>query len=126
MYNDFSEMPVWQEGMTIAEMVFQLTSRLPKSEDYGLTSQLRRAAVSISANIAEGFGRSGSADKSRLYDYSRGSALETKSLLIYGEKVNYFAPNEYHEISTKIDEVVFSINKIKKSIDSRKTSTSQF
>jgi four helix bundle protein len=126
MYNDFSEMPVWQDGMTISEMVFHLTSRLPKSEDYGLTSQLKRAAVSISANIAEGSGRSGSADKSRFYDYSRGLALETKSLIIYGEKVNYFAPNEYQEISTKIDEIVFSINKIKKSIDSRKTSTSQF
>ena len=63
---------------------------LPAREDYGLTSQLRRAAVSISANIAESFGRRTKNDKIKFYDYANASAYETKSLLIYGNKVNYF------------------------------------
>jgi four helix bundle protein len=76
-------MPVWKIAMEIAEKVFNLTIDLPKKEDYGLTSQLRRAAVSISANIAEGFGRKTSADKRKFYDYSRGSI---KSPILYSNK----------------------------------------
>jgi len=56
-------MPVWQKAMELSVVVFDLSSSLPKSEDYGLTSQLRRAANSISANIAEGFGRNINKDK---------------------------------------------------------------
>ncbi|MDD5541522.1 MAG: four helix bundle protein, partial [Candidatus Marinimicrobia bacterium] len=50
-------MPVWREAIEIAESFFNLTSKLPRKEDYGLTSQMRRSALSISANIAEAFGR---------------------------------------------------------------------
>jgi four helix bundle protein len=50
-------MPVWQKAMHLAEQVFVVTEPLPRKEDYGLTSQMRRSALSVSANIAEGFGR---------------------------------------------------------------------
>jgi len=53
----FEEMPVWKEAIDLASDIYQLTETLPKKEDYGLISQLRRAALSVSANIAEGFGR---------------------------------------------------------------------
>lgn len=52
----FEDMPVWQKAMKLAVDVFGLTKNLPRNEDYGLTSQIRRAALSVSANIAEGFG----------------------------------------------------------------------
>ena len=68
-YTDFTEMPVWNTAIDIAEDIFHLTARLPRKEDYSLTSQLRRAALSISANIAEGFGRRGTPDKRKFYDY---------------------------------------------------------
>ena len=116
MYKDFTEMPVWQSAMNIAESIFHLTTRLPKQEDYGLTSQLRRAAVSISANIAEGFGRQGAADKRKFYDYARGSAFETKSLLLYGERVKYFATEKTDTLIQQINEVIHEINKIKISL----------
>ena len=51
MYKDFTEMPMWQIALEIGELVFKITINLPKKEDYGLTSQIRRASVSISANI---------------------------------------------------------------------------
>jgi four helix bundle protein len=116
MYNDFTEMPIWQEALKVGELVFDLTNALPKNEDYGLTSQLRRASVSISANIAEGFGRSGSKDKCKFYDYARGSAFETKSLLLYGQKVNYFSKEATDQLCQNIDQVIYSLNKIRISI----------
>lgn len=112
LIKDFTEMPVWQKAMEIAEKCFYISENLPKKEDYALTSQLRRSAQSISANIAEGFGRRTTKDKSRFYDISRGSAFETKSHLIYGIKVNYFSENQYLEIEKLINEVIHELNKI--------------
>ena len=63
LFKSFTEMPVWQKAHELSAEIFKLTSILPRSEDYGLTSQLRRAANSISANIAEGFGRNINKDK---------------------------------------------------------------
>lgn len=112
MINDFTEMPVWQKAMDVAEKCFNISENLPRKEDYALTSQLRRSAESISANIAEGFGRRTSKDKSRFYDISGGSAFETKSHLIYGVRVKYFQEIEYLEIKNIIDEVIHELNKI--------------
>ncbi|MCT2562401.1 four helix bundle protein [Chryseobacterium herbae] len=112
MIKDFTEMPVWQKAMDIAERCFLISADLPKKEDYALTSQLRRSAQSIPANIAEGFGRRSANDKSRFYDISRGSAFETKSHLIYGNRVKYFSENDCLEIQKLIDEVIFDLNKI--------------
>jgi four helix bundle protein len=58
-YKDFTEMLIWNRAIDAADKVFQITEHLPRKEDYGLTSQLRRASVSISSNIAEGYGRNG-------------------------------------------------------------------
>lgn len=96
MIKDFTEMPVWQKAMEIAEKCFNISENLPKKEDYALTSQLRRTAK----------------DKSRFYDISRGSAFETKSHLIYGNKVKYFSENECLEIQDVIGEVIHDLNKI--------------
>ena len=54
VYSSFEEMPVWQKATDLAEQVFAITEPLPRKEDYGLTSQIRRSALSVSANIAEG------------------------------------------------------------------------
>jgi four helix bundle protein len=105
-------MPVWQKAMDIAEKCFHISEDLPKKEDYALTSQLRRAAQSISANIAEGFGRRTAKDKSRFYDIARGSAFEAKSHLLYGNRVKYFSEGNCSEIIKLIGEVIHDLNKI--------------
>ncbi len=112
----FEDMPVWKEAIDLANDIYQLTELLPKKEDYGLTSQLRRAALSVSANIAEGFGRKHSKDKSRFYYTSRGSLAETKNGLIYGERVGYFAEDQIKPIFTRIDEIWKQLNCLAKSI----------
>ncbi|MGC9363887.1 MAG: four helix bundle protein [Fidelibacterota bacterium] len=66
MYRSFKEMPVWQEAMEIAESVFTLSSKLPRKEDYGLTSQMHRSALNISANIAEAFGKKHTASLNKI------------------------------------------------------------
>ena len=112
MYRDFTEMPVLKKALDIAVDCFFLSERLPRKEDYGLTSQIRRSAESISSNIAEAFGRRSNKDKSRVYDISRSEAFETKNHLIYGNLVKYFADEEIKLIIEKIEIVIHELNKI--------------
>lgn len=112
MYKSFKEMPVWQEAMTIAEMAFELTEKLPKKEDYGLTSQLRRAALSISANIAEAYGRNHSLDKANFYYFARGSVTESQSHLEYGKRVGYFNQDAVKTIDQRLMKLYNDLNKI--------------
>ncbi len=109
-------MPVWVSAMIIAVEIFNMTEELPRKEDYGLTSQLRRSSLSISDNIAEGFGREHSRDKKNFYIYSRGSANETKSQLIYGSKVGYFKEEKVNELILSLNNVIGSLNKLMNSL----------
>lgn len=119
MYKDFQELPVWKEAMQIAVDVFQLTENLPRKEDYGLTSQIRRSSLSISDNIAEGFGRQHGNDKIKFYTYSRGSANETKNQLIYGNRVGYFAEEIATVLIIRINSLIESLNKLIKALRSK-------
>jgi len=112
LYGSFKEMPVWQEAIEIAKSVFTLTDKLPRQEDYGLTSQMRRSALSISANIAEAFGRKHTADKINFYYVARGSIFETQSHLEYGYRVKYFNEDSYAIINQKLITIVKNLNKI--------------
>ncbi|MGD0338004.1 MAG: four helix bundle protein [Bacteroidota bacterium] len=112
MFRSFKEMPVWQEAMSIAEEIFRITETLPKKEDYGLTSQLRRAASSISANIAEAYGRKHSLDKKNFYYIARSSSTETQSHLEYGMRVGYFEKEQIDVLDSRLDQLYNDINKI--------------
>jgi len=98
MYKSFRDMPIWQEAMNIAEVVFKITDNIPKKEDYGFTSQIRRAALSISANIAEGF--------------ARGSLTETQSHLEYGKRVKYLASKTVKELDRRLKKLHQDLNKV--------------
>ena len=111
-YNSFEDMPVWQKAMELAVKIFNLTETLPKKEDYSLTSQIRRSSLSVSGNIAEGFGRKHTKDKLNFYYHSRGSLSETKSHLIYGRKVGYFEKKEFEDLSNFIDGIWKELNSL--------------
>ena len=66
-YQHFTEMPVWQSAHKMILLVYRISNGFPKEEQYALTSQIRRAVVSVSSNIAEGFGRQHSRDKAHFY-----------------------------------------------------------
>jgi four helix bundle protein len=112
MYKTFEDMPVWQKAMDLAVRIFEITEKLPKKEDYGLTSQIRRSALSVSANIAESFGRKHTLDKLNFYYHSRGSLTETKSHLIYGNRVKYFHDSDFTKLNDLIQTIWKEINHI--------------
>jgi four helix bundle protein len=85
----FESLTVWQESQGLAVSVYGATRGFPKDELFGITSQLRRAVSSISANIAEGFGRTTTKDKLHFYTIAYGSLLETKNFLYLSEKLGY-------------------------------------
>jgi len=112
MYKSFEDMPVWQKAMDLAVKVFELTETLPKKEDYGLTSQLRRAALSVSANIAESFGRKHTLDKINFYYHARGSLAETKFHIIYGKRVKYFSEAQTNSLIELVQSIWHEVNKV--------------
>jgi four helix bundle protein len=86
---NFQDLIVWQKSHKFVLGVYNFTSKFPTSELYGLTSQFRRAAVSIAANIAEGFKKQGLADKMRFLNIAQGSLEECRYYLILSEDLNY-------------------------------------
>jgi four helix bundle protein len=112
IYKSFEEMPVWQKAMELAVKIFNLTENLPRKEDYGLTSQIRKSSLSVSGNIAEGFGRKHTKDKLNFYYHSRGSLAETKSHLIYGRKVGYFNKEDFEDLLNFIEEIWKELNSL--------------
>ncbi|PIQ30149.1 MAG: four helix bundle protein [Bacteroidetes bacterium CG18_big_fil_WC_8_21_14_2_50_41_14] len=117
MYKSFRDMPVWIKAHDLAVDVFNMTVDLPRAEDYGLTSQIRRSANSSPANIAEGFGRKTSKDKSHFYIVARGSAYETQNHLLYGNRVKYFSDDDTKRFFDEYANLIFELNKIMKSFD---------
>lgn len=108
-FKSFRDFPVWKESLEISNRIFKLTKILPQVEDYGLTSQMRRSANSISANIAEAFGREHLKEKQNFYRYSRGSAFELQGHLLYGNKVRYFSKEIVDEYDNEIEMIIISL-----------------
>lgn len=102
---NFQDLIVWQKAHALVLEIYRLTRTFPKEETYGLTSQLRRAAVSVPANIAEGFKKRGRNDKARFLNIAQGSLEETRYYLMlvndlgYGEtSINLNAADEVGRI----------------------------
>ena len=93
----FEDLIVWQKAHKFVLMVYRYTSNFPKSEIYGLTSQLRRAAISIPANIVEGFKKKGKADKARFLNISQGSLEECRYYLILSDDLGYGNPIDLNQ-----------------------------
>ena len=88
----FEDLVVWQRAHEFVLSVYRFTEGFPKAEMHGLTAQLRRAAVSIPANIAEGFGKRGKPDKMRFLNISQGSLEECRYYLILARDLGYGEP----------------------------------
>lgn len=116
MIKSFRDMDMWQKSVSLSAAAFKMITELPRSEDYGLASQVRRSTNSVSANIAEGFGRRSKKDKRRYYIIARGSVFETQNHLLYGQRVEYFESAEVTEIIAEYDDLIYQLNKIMKSL----------
>ena len=98
----FQELIVWQKAHQFVLAAHRMTNAFPKSEIYGLTSQLRRAAVSIPANIAEGFTKTGKADKTRFLNIAQASLEESRYYLLLAQDLEY---SDCSRIIEQIEEV---------------------
>ena len=99
----FQNIIAWQKAHEFTKLVYQITKNFPEDERYGLTSQFRRAAVSIGANIAEGYKKLSKADKLRFMNISEGSMAECMNYIILAYDLNYTNEEENSLLSTSIE-----------------------
>lgn len=98
MSKDFRQLKVWQKSHQLALNLYQITASFPRAEAYGLTAQIRRAAVSIPSNLAEGCGRSGDAELARFCNIARGSASELEYQLLLAHDLNLIQLDDYEQL----------------------------
>ena len=102
---DFRDLKVWQDAMHLATAVYTLTHSFPKTEVFGLSSQIQRASVSIPSNIAEGHARDSTKEYLRFISIAMGSLAEMETQLILANKLNYLEESKLAELFEKTGEV---------------------
>ena len=101
----FKDLAVWERSHQLALIVYRETANFPKNEEFGLKSQLRRAAVSIPSNIAEGFKRNTKKDSCHFYNMAQGSLEEVKYQIFLAKDLGYFDDLSYNKLAELSDEV---------------------
>ena len=110
--HSYRDLIVWQKAKTLAVHVYQQTEAFPKAETYGLTSQLRRAAISVVSNIAEGQGRLTSGEFQQFLGHSRGSLLELETQLEIACELRFLDSEVYENLTQKSYQVLGLINRL--------------
>lgn len=103
--HSFTDLKVWQQGHNLVILIYKITKKFPKEELFSLTNQMRRAAASITANIAEGFGRQGYKEKIQFYYLSQGSLIELKDQILIAKDVGYLEEDNFMLLVSKINDV---------------------
>src|SRR3989339_1166857 len=117
--NSFVDLNAWQEGHKLVLEIYEITKKFPSAENFGLTSQMQRSAVSITSNIAEGFGRQTYKDKTHFYFISAGSLTELHNQVIISKDLKYITIEKFGVIGGQIIKVQKILNGLIKSSKSR-------
>jgi four helix bundle protein len=115
----FRELRAWQLGMDLTERVYLLTDSFPKSEIYGLTSQIRRSAVSIPSNLAEGHGRTSGKEFLQFIAVAYGSICELETQILLSHRLNYIKISDLETISELLIDTSKTIRGLQKAIRER-------
>lgn len=99
----FTDLQVWKEGHTLVLMIYRITKAFPKEETYSLIDQMRRAAASITANIAEGFGRQTYKEKVQFYYMAKGSLAELKNFIFISRDIDYLTNDAFFQLMDQIN-----------------------
>ena len=118
---DFKKLDVWQAAHSLACDVYRDTAGFPKTEVYGLTSQLRRSSASIAANIAEGCGRSGDTEFSRFIRISLGSATELEYHLLLSQDIGLLENAAYTRLSAQARRIQGMLAGLKRTLGTRRS-----
>jgi four helix bundle protein len=116
--HNYKELTVWTKAVTLATDIYRATSEYPKSELYGITSQMRRCAVSISSNIAEGAGRSSNKDFARFLHIANGSSYELETQLLISKNLTYLKDAEFESLDNSLVEIQKMLYTLIKRIES--------
>lgn len=106
MTTSYRQLIVWQKSIELVELIYKLTQGFPKAELFGLVSQIRRAAISIPSNIAEGYGRRSDKEYLQFYSFSYGSALELETQLFIAQKLGFGEKKLLKEAENLLNEVI--------------------
>lgn len=116
MLNSYKELIVWQKSIDLIVQVYNITKSFPKEEIYGLTSQMRRAAISIPSNIAEGFSRKHRQEYSQFIRIAFGSGAELETQLIIVKRLGFVSDKVLEDINSLLQEVMKMLNKLSASL----------
>ncbi|MBT3382403.1 MAG: four helix bundle protein [Prolixibacteraceae bacterium] len=112
----FKNLKVWQKGMDLVKNVYKSSKNFPKEELFGLTSQIRRSAISIPSNVAEGSGRGTDKDFKRFLDIAVGSSYELETQIIIANELKFLSENDFNDLSLKVNEIQKMIAGLHKSL----------
>jgi four helix bundle protein len=115
MFN-FEKLDVWQKAIDFADLVYNQTRNFPGDERFGLTNQMRRAAVSISSNIAEGTSRMSQADFARFIEIATGSVFEVVSQSFIGRRQGFLTEEGFRKLYSAADEIGRMLSGLRKSL----------
>ena len=113
MIQSYKDLIVWQKAMQMAEMLYSMVKKFPKEETYALSDQMRRAAVSIPSNIAEGYGRNSKKEYIQFLSIAKGSAYELETQMIPTVRIGYVTEQEILPIMNSLTEIGKIINTLK-------------
>jgi four helix bundle protein len=106
---NFQDLRVWQQSMTLAELTYSITKRFPDNERFGMVSQMRRAAVSVASNIAEGKGHRSDREFLHFLFHARGSLYELQTQVLLADKIKYVTDTQLKEAMDNIAAVASSL-----------------
>ena len=115
----FKELKVWQKGIELVEMIYKITASFPEEEKYGLSAQMRRAAVSIPSNIAEGHLRKTAKDFKQFLSIARGSCAELETQIIISYKLGFIQEDNFSDLSSRIEELSKMLSSLYSKINSK-------
>ena len=115
----FKDLIVWQKGIELVNDIYKVTKHFPKEELYCITSQIRRAAISIPSNIAEGWGRGTTKNYIQFLEISRGSLYELNTLIIISNNLTHLSKDDSSEIENKIFEIGRMLNALITKLESK-------
>lgn len=113
----FEKLDVWQDARVFVKNIYDITSDFPTEEKYGLVSQLRRASISIPANIAEGMSRGTEKDKARFINQAFSSAIEVINLLILANDLQFLIDEKYVALRSELEKITNMLNSLYKKFD---------
>ena len=120
MLKNYKELIVWQKSYQLCLTIYKATNKFPKNEGFGLTSQMRRAAISIPSNIAEGYGRKTTPDYLRSLFIAYGSTCELETQILLSGDLDYFNKDSLSELMRDIGEVERMLNALIKSLENKR------